>query len=295
MFAIIGATGKVGGAVARTLLTAHQSVRVVVRDASKGEAWSARGTAVAVADSGDAAALATALADVEGVFVMLPSTFDPTPGFAEARSVIAALRTALLQARPARVVVLSTIGADASQPNLLNQLGLLEKAFAELPMPVTFLRAAWFMENASWDVASGRMDGAIASYLQPLDKAFPMVATDDVGRIAGELMMEDWSGHRIMELEGPCRVSPNDIAAAFARALGAPVKAHIVARESWDALFRAHGMKNPTPRMQMLDGFNEGWIDFANRGAHSNKGTITIDEAIAALVEKSRLSTETAA
>jgi uncharacterized protein YbjT (DUF2867 family) len=295
MFAIIGATGKVGGAVARTLLTAHQSVRVVVRDASKGRVWSARGAAVVVADSGDAAALATALADVEGVFVMLPSTFDPTPGFAEARTVIAALHTALLQARPARVVVLSTIGADASQPNLLNQLGLLEQAFAELPMPVTFLRAAWFMENVSWDVASARTDGVIASYLQPLDKAFPMIATEDVGRTAAELLMESWSGHRIVELEGPSRVSPDDIAAAFARALGSPVKARVVARDSWDALFRAQGMKNPAPRMQMLDGFNAGWIDFTNRGAHSNKGTISIDQVIAVLVEKSRLPTETAA
>ena len=43
-------------------------------------------------------------------------------------------------------------------------------------------------------------------------------------------------------------------------------------------------MKNPTPRMQMIDGFNEGWIDFKTQGANSRKGRVTIDEAIAALV-----------
>ncbi len=43
-------------------------------------------------------------------------------------------------------------------------------------------------------------------------------------------------------------------------------------------------MKNPTPRMQMIDGFNEGWIDFKTSGANSRKGRVTIDEAIAALV-----------
>jgi uncharacterized protein YbjT (DUF2867 family) len=286
MFAITGATGKVGGAVARTLLAAHRSVRVVVRDIDKGKAWSACGAAVAVADSGDAAALTAAFSDSEGVFVMLPSTFDPTPGFSEARAVVTAFRAALLQARPAKVVVLSTIGADASQPNLLNQLGLLETALADLPMPVAFLRAAWFMENASWDVAAARTDGAITSYLQPLDKAFPMIATDDVGRTAAELLLDSWSDRRVVELEGPFRVSPNDIAGAFSRALNRPVTARIVARDGWDALFRAQGMRNPTPRMQMLDGFNDGWIDFAQRDAGSRKGTIAIDQAIAALVAR---------
>jgi hypothetical protein len=47
-------------------------------------------------------------------------------------------------------------------------------------------------------------------------------------------------------------------------------------------------MKNPTPRMQMIDGFNEGWIDFPDRGAHARKGAISIDQAIATLIEADR-------
>jgi uncharacterized protein YbjT (DUF2867 family) len=286
MFAITGATGKVGGAVARTLLAAHHPVRVVVRDGSKGHAWAARGAEVALAETSDAAALASAFAKADGAFVMLPSNFDPSPGFPEARGLIDAIRTALADAEPSKVVVLSTIGANAQQPNLLNQLGLLEQALADLPLPITFLRAAWFMENASWDVAPARSEGVIQSYLQPLDKTFPMVATDDVGRVAAELLRDTWTGHRIVELEGPARVSPNDIAEAFAGTLGSPVKARGIARDTWEALFRGQGMTNPTPRMQMLDGFNDGWIDFPERDAASRKGTITIDDAIAALVAK---------
>jgi hypothetical protein len=30
----------------------------------------------------------------------------------------------------------------------------------------------------------------------------------------------------------------------------------------WEALFRSRGMIYPLPWMRMLDGFNEGWIDF---------------------------------
>jgi uncharacterized protein YbjT (DUF2867 family) len=184
MFAVTGATGKVGGAVARALLAAGQSVRVVVRDRGKAEQWSRLGCEIAVADSGNAAELARAFAGVEGAFVMLPPVFDPSPGFPEARAMIAALRTALAQACPSKIIVLSTIGAEASQPNLLNQLSLLEDSFASLPMPVTFLRAAWFMENAAWDIEPARTSGVIPSYLQPVDKPFPMIATEDVGENA---------------------------------------------------------------------------------------------------------------
>jgi uncharacterized protein YbjT (DUF2867 family) len=286
MFAVTGATGRVGSAVARTLLARGRSVRVIVRDSRKGEAWTSRGCEMAIAASNDSAALSQAFAGVEGAFVMLPSIFDPAPGFPEALEMIAALCTSLLQARPAKIVVLSTIGAAAPQPNLLNQLGLLESGLADLPMSVTFLRAAWFMENAAADISAARGTGVIPSYLQPVGRKFPMVATEDVGRVAAELLLESWSGHRVVELEGPCRLSPNDLAEAFAKALGRPVKAKTVAREYWQALFREQGMLHPTPRMQMLDGFNAGWIEFDREGAAARKGTITIDQAIAALVGK---------
>ena len=39
MYAITGVTGKVGGATARALLAAGQSVRAVVRNVDKGQVW----------------------------------------------------------------------------------------------------------------------------------------------------------------------------------------------------------------------------------------------------------------
>jgi uncharacterized protein YbjT (DUF2867 family) len=270
------------------LLAAGQSVRVVVRDPGKAGVWSQHGCEVAAGNSTSVDELTRAFAGVEGAFVMLPPIFDPTPGFPEARAMIAALCMALEQAQPAKIVVLSTIGAEAPQPNLLNQLGLLEDRFAGLPMPVTFLRAAWFIENAAWDVEPARNAGVIPSYLQPLDKPFPMIATEDVGRTAAALLLDDWSGPRVVELEGPCRVSPNGLAEAFAKALGRPVKATIVPRDGWETLFREQGMRHPLPRMQMLDGFNAGWIDFPRQGESARKGIVTIDQAITALVGHER-------
>jgi uncharacterized protein YbjT (DUF2867 family) len=285
MFAITGITGQVGGAVARALIDNGQRVRAVVRNAEKGAAWVRKGCEVAVADLYDAAALKKAFAGVQGVFFLLPPVFDPSPDFSEARRVIAAVREALEVARPSKVVSLSTIGAQALQPNLLQQHRLQEKSLGTLPLPITFLRAAWFMENATWDVAPARTTGVIPSFLYPLDKPVPMVATEDIGRVAAELLQETWQGRRVVELEG-ARLSPNDIAAAFGRVLEREVRMEAVPRATWEALFKSQGMKNPVPRAQMLDGFNEGWIDFEGDASSTRKGTVSLDTVLQTLIAR---------
>ena len=189
MYAVTGVTGKVGGATARALLEMGLAIRAIVRDAAKGAAWRERGAEVALADLNDPAELAAAFAGAEGVFAVLPPIFDPTPGFPEARALAASIRSAVEIAKPPKLVCLSTIGAQATQPNLLNQLGLVEQALADAPVPVSFLRAAWFMENSGLGCRSGaRETGVIPSFLQPLDKPVPMVATADIGRVAAELL-----------------------------------------------------------------------------------------------------------
>jgi uncharacterized protein YbjT (DUF2867 family) len=200
--------------------------------------------------------------------------------------VIEAVTAALLKARPDKIVCLSTIGAQANEVNLLTQRTLMEHALREMPMPVTFLRPGWFMENAAWDVASASDDGVIASYLQPLDKPVPMVATADVGRVAADLLQQTWSGVRVVELEGPRRVSPNNLAAAFAGVLHRPVRAQVVERQTWEALFRTQGMKHPMPRMRMLDGFNEGWICFESSSDEILRGHVGLETVLGELVPR---------
>lgn len=283
MYAITGITGKVGGAVAEALLAAGLPVRAVVRDAAKGQAWAARGCQVALARMDDADALELAFKDSEAVFVLPPSEFDPAPDFSEAVAVIDAVKAAILAARPGRVVCVSTIGAQAVHTNLLSQRTLMEQALGELAIPVTLLRPAWFMENALWDVAGARA-GVISSFLQPLDKQVPMVATADVGRVAAALLQQVWHGVQVVELSGPRSVSPNDIAACFAAILSHPVRAEAVPRGTWEALFRSQGSNNPLPRMRMLDGFNEGWIAFAGDADSIHKGEVELETVLRQLV-----------
>ena len=188
MYTITGITGKVGGTLARKLLEAEQPVRAVVRNAAKGQTWADKGCEVAIAEMEDAEALAQAFASSEAVFILPPSEFDPEPGYPEAQNVVDAVVAALSAARPARVLCLSTVGADASEK-------------------------------------------------------------------------------------------------AFANALGHPVRVEIVPRDTWEILFRGQGMKNPQPRMRMLDGFNEGWIDFPRDGDLALKGIVSAETVIGNLVK----------
>jgi NAD(P)H dehydrogenase (quinone) len=286
MFAITGITGQVGGAVARNLLAANQPVRAVVRDVRKGEAWAQRGCEVVSADINDARALTSAFQGIEGIFVLVPPNFDPSTDFREAHATASTLKSTIEAARPGRVVYLSTIGAQAARSNLLTQHTIIERMLGKLSLPITFLRPGWFMENSSWDVAPATKTGVIPSFLQPLDKPVPMVATDDIGCVAAELLQETWKDRRVVELEGPYRVSPNEIAAAFAALLGRSVRMEAVPRETWESLFKSQGVKNPAPRIQMLDGFNEGWIEFESGEAGSRKGKVTLKTVLRNLIER---------
>jgi NAD(P)H dehydrogenase (quinone) len=286
MYAITGITGNVGSATAKALLNVGKKVRGVVRDKAKAAHWEKAGVELVIADINDADALSEAFRGCEGAFVLRPPSFDPLPGFPEAYAFGANLKSALEAARPARVVYLSTIGAQASQSNLLTQHTIIEEAIRTLTMPLAILRPAWFMENCSWDVGPAREHGVIPSFLQPLDKPVPTVATADIGKLVATLLQEQWSGRRIVELEGPKRVTPNEIAATFARLLGKPVRMEIVPYESWETLFKSQGMKNPTPRIRMLDGFNEGWIDFEGGSVEHFKGIISLQDVIRELVAR---------
>jgi NAD(P)H dehydrogenase (quinone) len=47
-------------------------------------------------------------------------------------------------------------------------------------------------------------------------------------------------------------------------------------------------MKNPTPRLQMIEGFNEGWIEFEGRFEGSVKGQTSLNTVLEEMVRDTR-------
>ena len=91
-----------------------------------------------------------------------------------------------------------------------------------------------------------------------------------------------------MELEGPEKYSPTAAAAAFSKLLGRPVTGRPIPRSEWHRLFVQQGTAEDrtAPRIEMLDGFNSGWIDFEGDGVERFKGKVTLEEVIKVLIAK---------
>ena len=51
------------------------------------------------------------------------------------------------------------------------------------------------------------------------------------------------------------------------------------------AVIQIAGHEESHPRIRMLDGFNEGWIEFENGEAGSRKGEVTLKSVLRTLVE----------
>jgi uncharacterized protein YbjT (DUF2867 family) len=285
MFAVTGVTGQVGGAAARALLDEGHAVRAVLRDESKAEQWTKRGAEVAIASFEDADALATAFRGTTGVFVMVAPNFAPQPGYPSAHASAAVLKEALTKARPARVAALSSIGGQReSGLGLITQVHILETALAGLSIPTAILRPAWFMENSLWDIAPARDTGVMPSFLQPLERAYPMIATADIGRVIAATLTQSWQGRRVIEIEGPQRYTQHEIAALLGGVLGRSVKAQAVPRAQWEALFKAQGTAWPAPRIEMIDGFNSGWIEFEDGVNERVIGATAYETVLAELI-----------
>ncbi len=289
MYAVMGITGNVGGAVARTLLAKGEKVRGVVRNPEKAAGWQKQGVELFKADYDDVDALTAAFTGVAGVFVMVPPNFAPAPGFAETKAALKVLHEALSRALPSKAVYLSSIGAEqASGLGLITSSHLLEKTLGDLSFSQAFLRAGWFFENSAGDVASARNEGKIRVQLHPLDRKFPLVATADIGKAGAETLTQNWTGIRHIEVAGPEGYSPLDIADAFAEAAGRPVEAIAVPRAEWETLWVSQGMPEgrTAPRAEMVDAFNSGWIHFGVPGTEHVDGATPLREVITQLVTR---------
>ena len=287
MYAVMGITGNVGGAVARTLLAMGGNVRGIVRNPEKAAEWQKQGVELFKAGYDDVDALTAAFTGVAGVFVMVPPNFAPAPGFPEATATLKVLHEALSRAQPSKAVYLSSIGAEqASGLGLITGSHFLEETLGDLPFSHAFLRAGWFFENSAGDVASARNEGKIRFQLHPLDRKFPLVATADIGKVGAETLIQGWTGIRHIEVAGPEGYSPLDIADAFADAVGRPVEAIAVPRAEWETLWVSQGMPEggTAPRAEMVDGFNSGWIHFGVPGTEHVDGPTPLRTVITQLV-----------
>jgi uncharacterized protein YbjT (DUF2867 family) len=276
MFFVMGITGRVGGAVAKHLLDRGSKVRSLIRDRSKLPDWVHEEVELVEGDWSDAEIIKSAVAGVEGAFVMLPPVFTPSRDFSESKVLIKAYAEAFGSVRLPRAVILSSYGADKTDYlGSITPLALLEQGLRELPYPTAFIRPGSFYENYLYGLQSGE-GGVLPGFFSDGSNKAPMTAIDDIASEATKLLTgPTWSGRRIVELGS--LVSPDEIAAQLGNVLGRAVAAQAVPRKAWPATMQQMGLPEGQTWAfeEMLDSANAGWIDFGVEGAERVEGTTT--------------------
>ncbi|MEL6117758.1 NmrA family NAD(P)-binding protein [Photobacterium sp. SP02] len=287
LYVVTGATGRTGSAVAKTLLDAGKRVRVVVRDEPAGDVWTTLGAEVAVADFSDGFALCRAFSGADGVYIVSPPQYSSADLFSQARAMAHTIAAAAKEAKLAKIVALSSIGAEQAEgTGWIAMNRMLETSFIDTGLPVTFLRAAYFMENWRPLVKMAVLQRQLPSFLSPLNQKFPMIATEDIGRIAAEALCENWLGVRVIDLEGPDRYSPNDVAEYVSLKFGKAIQPVSIPESDWVQSIAGQGFSAAAIDgfIEMTQGLNSGHITFQDRsGIERRLGTVKLDAMIDAL------------
>jgi uncharacterized protein YbjT (DUF2867 family) len=227
---VCGATGKQGGAVARSLLERGFRVRALTRDPQKPEAQALaeQGAEVVQGDMEDRSAVDQVL--IEGVYgVFSVQNFWETGYDGEVQQG----KTVADAARAAGVdhFVYSSVGSAHRKTGIphFESKREIEEHVRQIGLPFTIFRPTFFMQNWEW-TREMILGGTLAQPLDP-DKPLQQVAAEDIGAFAAIAFEnpDSWIGREV-DLAGD-EQSMSEIAETFGRVIGREVSYYQV---PWD-------------------------------------------------------------
>ena len=226
MILIVGATGRVGGEVARSLLEKGEAVRALVRpqsDAVKIEPLTRAGATLAEGDLKDPASLRKACEGIDTVVTTASSTTSAVEGDSIGtvdREGQLALVDAARAAGVRHFIYLSFSGNIEGSFPLHEAKRTVEQRVQDSGMTWTIVRPSFFMEvwlspHAGFDAAGGTVrifgDG---------DQGVSFVSASDVARFVAGCVGNPAAVNQVIELGGPEPVSFESVAALFEQKLG---------------------------------------------------------------------------
>lgn len=277
MYVIAGVTGNTGSVAADALLAKGKKIRVIVRDAAKGDAWKEKGAEVALVPTlDDAKALAAALSGAEGAYLLSPPDLGSKSFLAERKKTVDAIAEAIDAARVPHVVFLSSIGAQHEEGvGIIASVSYAERRLARTSAKTTFIRAAAFLENFA-SVLPAAKNGVLPSFV-PADLVQPLVATQDIGQAAANALLEGPPSGKsqIIELAGPRDLTAKDIAAILAKILGRPVEVQVGPTTAVVPTYTGYGISADVADLfrGMYVGMADGTVAFEGKGTRLVRGS----------------------
>lgn len=286
MFVVTGGNGNTGSVAARKLLDAGRAVRVVVRDARKAASLAALGAQVVEADIDDGAALERAFQGAEGAYLLSPPQLQSNDFIAERERTFTTLGQAARRAGVPHLVLLSSIGAQQpSGTGPIRSVAVGEVALKKSGIPISAVRAGYFIDNWLAVVQAVKSDGVLPSFL-PRDLAIDMVATPDIGQVVAQTLLEGPRGQRVIELAGPAPASAADVASAFARIFGRAVQVLELPLDAVLPTFTSLGASAHIAGLfrEMYEGLKSGRVAFEGGRAELVRGPTSVEQHLRALL-----------
>ncbi|MDJ1482513.1 NmrA family NAD(P)-binding protein [Cytophagaceae bacterium YF14B1] len=282
MYIILGATGHIGSVVAKTLLKQNEAVTVITRNQDKVHEWEQLGAKVAVVDVFQTDELRSVLQQAKRLFLLNPPAPPDTDTSKRELDSIRSILSALTDSGIEKVVAQSTYGAQPGDQ--IGDLGVLyemEQHLSKIGIPATIIRGAYYMSNWDMSLVSAREEGKLYTFF-PADFSLPMVAPEDLGHVAAQLITSD-SLTGIYHVEGPEQYSVADVATVFSVALKRPVEVVTTPRSQWESVMMEVGFSKEAA--QSFAGMTDVTLQKGPEIADSPiRGAITLQTYIRQLV-----------
>ncbi len=217
-------TGNIGSRALQQLLKAGADVSVIIRHPEKLSDSIRNRVKVHQGSLNDVALVTKAFQGARAALWVTPADFTAPDVTAYNSELGAIAATAIKESKMPYVVNISSAGAQLDNAGLVSGLGIVERQLNEVAENIFHLRPGFFMENFLQQIESIKKDGANYELI-PGDIPFPIIATQDIGDVAAELLLKnDWSSHSVRGLHGPADLTFADAAKILSDSIGKPVR-----------------------------------------------------------------------
>ncbi|WIY82237.1 NmrA family NAD(P)-binding protein [Propionimicrobium sp. PCR01-08-3] len=243
MYVVAGATGRVGSAVARQLLSEDAEVRALVRRQVDADGWEAQGAGARIVSLDDRSTLTEALAGCAGFFALLPFDLTTNDLNEHTERLVESIAGAVAGAAVPHVVLLSSGGADLAEgTGPIAGLHCAEVALRATGTVLSALRSVHFQEKLADVLDTARESGIYPVFAGSADVSVPMVATADLGAVAADVLQSPPSVSEAIDVLGPS-YSERAVAAVLGRALGQELTVEVIPEEVWADVLTEAGFR----------------------------------------------------